>query len=150
MSDDWRDTLGQAAVKFIRQSGRLVEWEEIISFAESYPLPPRDPSAPPPPAASEVARLTQENAVLRARLARAHSDIVDHMAQRSAFRSELARLDASNPLVTNVELRQRISAAGQRAFALTGGDWNIVKEVGAHFMEGLRKEGSSKGSGNDV
>lgn len=148
-STEWRKTLGQAAISFIRDSESF-EWSEVVSLAESFPLPPRDPASPPPPTSAEITRLNEEITMLRTRLGRAHSDIVDHMSQRAAFKAELTRLDASNPLVTNVELRQRICAAGQKAFLATRGDWRMVEEVAARFREGMAIVDPASGQGTET
>lgn len=96
---------------------------------------------------AENKELKAENEALKKQVETLRNDLIDYMAQREAMRADLARFDADHPLVHNAELRQRISQAGRRAFALSGGDYLAVKEAGLTFMGAkvIRPGGKSDG-----
>lgn len=81
----------------------------------------------------ELNQAKEREKVLEAKGWEVVDDLCDHMAQREALRAELARRDPENPLVTNSALRRRISDAGRRAFAVSGGNWQAVKDAGLTF-----------------
>jgi FtsZ-binding cell division protein ZapB len=81
----------------------------------------------------EVDRLREREKALEKKGWELMDDLIDYVAQREAMRAELARYDRDNQLVNNAELRQRISEAGRRAYAISGGDFKAVKEAGLTF-----------------
>lgn len=154
LDPDLRARIGGAGITAFRVAN---DWEAALDAGRTFKVPPREGGEPLP-----LEQLSMENSMLKAerdllqrqvedlrrkvafgeqQLAAARSDLVDYVAQREAFRRELARCDADNPMVSNVELRKRVAEAGQRAYALSNGDWKAVKEAGGTFMDEIASKG---------
>lgn len=146
VDEDLRQRLGQAGERAVALGGLLSSAKEA---GRTFAVPAREGGEPLsiPQYEALVRELNQRledellaKLELQAQLDALQSeakkievDLIDHVAQRAALRKELGRLNPENPLVTNADLRQRISEAGQRAFAIDG-SWSAVNEAGASFL----------------
>lgn len=134
-------------------------FQRVRSAANAIPLPER-PNVQQQrkfieALAKTVQTLGDENKALKARIEEleAHKtilteDLIDYVAQREAMRAEIARYDRANQLVTNADLRKRVSDAGRRAYAISGGDWKAVKDAGLTFFSRPPTQGN--GGSNDA
>lgn len=143
---DLRERLHNAAVAAVHVAGESVD---AMDVGKTFAIPAREGGEPlsiPQYQAlvGELNRSLDESLLaklelqaqldaLKSEAKKIEVDLIDHVAQRAALRKELSRVQPENPLVTNADLRQRISDAGQRAFAIDG-SWSAVNEAGASFL----------------
>lgn len=138
--------LGKAGEKALEQSGQL---SSAKSAGLKFAVPQR-PSGEPLSVVQYRQRLAElyrqldqaknENRVLQAKhnaLESTHkqtvSQLVDSISVRAALHGELERQAPESALITNSELLERISAAGQHAYNETG-DLEAVYIEGASFL----------------
>lgn len=88
---------------------------------------------------------------LKATLKTETKNSVMHLAQAAAFRQQLTMAEPSNPMVTDSDLRQRVSETAYALFEQSDfTDWNGVRELGRTFVspnERLRALEGAKLSG---
>lgn len=139
-------------------SGNGDEFERVRSAANAVPLPKRPNvqdqqkfiaalSKTIQNLAGQIKEMKERIEKLEADKTILTEDLIDYVAQREAMRAEIARYDRANQLVTNADLRKRVSEAGRRAYAISGGDWKAVKDAGLSFFSRPPAQGNG---GSDV
>lgn len=82
-------------------------------------------------AAAGQAHLDDVQAVLKAKNTIANWN-AGNLAEKQALREALRKINPKHPLLVNIDLQERIKAAGQRAFGMTD-DWDAAREAGGTF-----------------
>lgn len=143
--EEFERRMNEAIDKVWRSTKTVEEYETAVDRLKVHPRAGGEPPSIPDLQASN-ASLRAEVAALKQQIRGLELDLVDHMVQRLAFRSELMRSDSQNPLLTNAGLRAQLQRAGRTAHALSDGDWTSVKKVGEEYMGEARKRGGVSGA----